>query len=280
MTTENQPSAPTPKILAINSFPANGNAGLKMAMSVLGTHAIPVPTLLLSGIGNMPGFQRFPVPFYELLDGTLTLARQNGHSLVVYVGYLGSADQPALITDALARFWDIIKYIVVDPVCGDNGRAYTTDAIIDAWHDLLPLADLVLPNFTETALLTGIRENIVPENAERYLSAFRNRYPAQDCIVTGIRFENQVINRWVRAATGVITDFAHPYYPQYFSGTGDLFASVLLRYLCLENQSMPQAIVNAGRVLETIIRQSVMAGRTELLLTPELPYLLTPATDA
>ncbi|MCY7358640.1 MAG: bifunctional hydroxymethylpyrimidine kinase/phosphomethylpyrimidine kinase [Rudanella sp.] len=250
MTTETQP--PITKILVINSFPANGNAGLKMVMSVLGTHVIPVPTLLLSGIGNMPGFQRFTIPFAKLLDSTLTLARQNGQSLVVYVGYLGGADQAEVIADA----------------------------IIHLWHHLLTIADLVLPNFTETALLTGVREDIVPENAETYLSAFRELYPAPDCIVTGIRSGDQVINRWVRADTGAVTDFAHPYYPRYFSGTGDLFASVVIRFLCLENQLIRHAIENAGQVLETFIRHSVEAGRADLLITPELPHLSTNTTNA
>lgn len=254
-------------------------------MSVLGTHAIPVPTLLLSGIGNMPGFQRFAVPFAELLDSTLTLARQNGHSLVVYVGYLGGADQAEIIADAIARFRDIVRYVVIDPVCGDNGRAYVSDEVIDAWHHLLSMADLTLPNLTETALLTGVREAIVLDKAETYLSAFRESYPAPDCIVTGVRIGNQVINRWVRAGTGVITDFVHPYYPQYFSGTGDLFASVFIRFFCVENQPMHQAIDNAGRVLETLIRQSVDAGRvrsgrTDLLITPALPYFPTDTADA
>ncbi len=250
-----------------------------MVMSALGTHVIPVPTLLLSGIGNMPGFQRFTIPFAELLDSTLTLARQNGQSLVVYVGYLGGADQAEIIAGAIARFRDIVRYVVIDPVCGDNGRAYTADAIIQSWYHLLTIADLVLPNFTETALLTGIRENIVPENAETYLSAFRELYPAPDCIVTGILAGHQVINRWVRADTGAVTDFVHSYYPHYFSGTGDLLASVFLRFFCLENQPIHHAIENAGRVLETFIRQSVEAGRADLLVTPELPHLSTNTTN-
>ena len=44
---------------------------------------------------------------------------------------------------------------VVDPVMGDNGKAYSTvtPALIDRMRGLCRRADLILPNATEAALL-------------------------------------------------------------------------------------------------------------------------------
>ncbi|GAB3221026.1 bifunctional hydroxymethylpyrimidine kinase/phosphomethylpyrimidine kinase [Spirosoma arcticum] len=252
----------TLKVLAINSLPVNGNAGLKMVMSVLGTRALPVPTLLLSGIGNMPGHQRYAVPFADLLNSTLTMARQNGYQLVVYVGYLGSVNQAGIIADALTRFADLVRFVLIDPVCGDNGRAYVADNIIDSWHQLLPFANLALPNLTETALLSGYRHDIDLTKPEPYLSAFRQRYPALESIVTGIICDDRIVNRWLQADTR--TDFSYAYYARPFSGTGDTFASLFVHYRFFHNLAPADAIDRAGLTLERLIWSAVEADRPEL----------------
>ena len=253
------------KVLAINSFPANGNAGLKMVMSVLGTRVLPVPTLLLSGIGNMPGHQRYAVPFADLLDSTLTMARQNKYELIVYVGYLGSDGQAGIIADALTRFADLVKFVLIDPVCGDNGKPYTSEAIIESWHHLLPVADLALPNLTEMALLSGIRHTIDLTKPEPYLNAFREKYPDLDYIVTGIVTGDTIVNRWQTA--GSSTDFSHRYYPHYFSGTGDTFASLFIRYRFFDDLSVANAIEEAGLTLERLIASSIETGCNELAIS-------------
>jgi pyridoxine kinase len=254
----------TRKVLAINSFPANGNAGLKMVMSVLQTHVLPVPTLLLSGIGNMPGFQRYAVPFADLLESTLTMARQNNYELVVYVGYLGGPDQASIIADALTRFSDLVKFVLIDPVCGDNGKPYTSEAIIDSWQELLSVADLALPNLTETALLSGFTQGIDLTKPEPYLRAFREKYPGLDCIVTGIVANDKIINRCITADS--VIDFAHTYHPQSFSGTGDTFASLFIWYRFFENLTTATAIEKAALTLERLIVASVEAGSQELIV--------------
>lgn len=252
------------KVLAINSFPANGNAGLKMVMSVLGTHVLPVPTLLLSGIGNMPGYQRYPVPFSDLLNSTLMMARQNGFQLVVYVGYLGDSGQAGIIADALTRFADLVQYVLIDPVCGDNGRAYVPDAIIDSWQQLLTIADLALPNLTETALLSGVRRDINLTKPELYLTAFQQKYPTLTCIVTGIVSGDRIINRWLKPDSH--TDFTHAYHPRQFSGTGDTFASLFIQHHFFDNLTYADAIEQAGLTLERLIGSSNGAGSTELMI--------------
>lgn len=252
------------KVLAINSFPTNGNAGLKMVMSVLGTHVLPVPTLLLSGIGNMPGHQRYPVPFADLLNSTLTMARQNGYQLIVYVGYPGGADQAGIIADALDRFADLVQFVLIDPVCGDNGRAYVPDEIIDSWHQLLSVADIALPNLTETALLADTRHDIDLTKPETYIRAFQRRHPTLDVIVTGVTTGDQVINCWFQPDTH--TDFSHTHYPHHFSGTGDTFASLFIHYLFVDKLPKADAIEQAGLTLERLIGLSVDAGSPELTI--------------
>jgi pyridoxine kinase len=262
------------QILCINSLPFVGNAGLKMVLPVLGTRAIPVPTLLLSGIGNMAGHQRFGVPFADLLHATLTLARDREQPLAVYVGYLADAEQAPVIAGAIREFSALIRFVLIDPVCGDNGRAYVPPAVIESWHGLLPLANLALPNLTEAALLTGQPAPSIPvalTNPDAVITAFCQRYPRVPTVITGIVAGNVVTNRLIlpdNEGSGRATrqDFSHRYVPQYFSGTGDTFASWVIRQHCLAGHSLPQAVSEAGTALEQLIEQAVATGETDLSL--------------
>ncbi|MBC7921579.1 MAG: bifunctional hydroxymethylpyrimidine kinase/phosphomethylpyrimidine kinase [Ferruginibacter sp.] len=266
------------KVLAINSLPANGNAGLKMVLGVLGTYVIPVPTLLLSGIGSIPGHERYAVPFEALLKGSLALAKRSGQSLIVYVGYLGNAQQAGVILENLDGFRDIIRFVVVDPVCGDNGRAYVPEELIASWHPLLLRADLALPNLTEVALLSGARGALALTQPEEYLSAFRQKYPALECIVTGVTEGNRVSNQWFRADHRQV--FAHPHHPSYFSGAGDTYASLLLFFFFFKGLPKEQAILKAGLAVEMLIRYSVHLGSPDLLIHSEFRENLNALADA
>ena len=46
---------------------------------------------------------------------------------------------------------------LLDPVMGDHGRAYSsiTETHVQKMKELLPLADIITPNITESCLLTG-----------------------------------------------------------------------------------------------------------------------------
>ncbi|MES2730553.1 MAG: bifunctional hydroxymethylpyrimidine kinase/phosphomethylpyrimidine kinase [Bacteroidota bacterium] len=265
------------KVLAINSFPANGNAGLKMVMSVLGTHVIPVPTLLLSGIGSMKGYQRYDVPFEQMLKDSLALARANGHQLVVYVGYLGHPQQADVILEYLTLYEDMIRFVLVDPVCGDNGKAYVSKDLIHCWHPLLLRADIALPNITEVALLSGARGSIQLDQPEVYLPQFRLQYPALEFIVTGITEESKVVNQWFTQHGRQV--FAHPYLPYNFSGTGDTFASLFIFFAFFKGQTTEQAILKAGLVMEMLISYSIQCGSSALLIYPEFREHFDMAAD-
>ena len=263
----NEPSVNALKVLAINSLPANGNAGLKMVMGILGTRVIPVPSLLLSGIGNMAGHQRFPVHFEALLRSSLQLAADTGQEVILYAGYLGDASQPGIVANLLTSFKPIIRFVVIDPVCGDNGRAYIPVNQVLAWHELLPLADLALPNLTETALLSGIPAPLSLTEPELYLTTFHNKYPSLEHIVTGITSGNTVTNRWIVGNTR--TDFVHAWHPHAFSGTGDAFASLFIYFHFFKELSKAEAVERAGEAVEKLVRHSLTAKSNSLLIFPD-----------
>lgn len=105
----------------------------------------------------------------------------------IYTGYLGGEAQAAIAEKAF-DLWPAAKK-VVDPVMGDNGKAYSTvtPEFIDRMRTLCQRADLILPNVTEAGLL--LRKETVPENFdEAGAQALADELTtlAPDAIVTGV----------------------------------------------------------------------------------------------
>ena len=119
-------------------------------LSVMGVQPVALPTVVLSthtgGLGTP-----------ARLDGSAygQQALEHYHALgvefdCIYTGYLGGEAQVALAEKAFA-LWPA-AYKVVDPVMGDNGKAYSTvtPALIERIRNLCRAADLILPNYTES----------------------------------------------------------------------------------------------------------------------------------
>src|SRR5690606_24573830 len=92
------------KILAINSFAVHGMASLKTIISILGSKVLPVPSVVLNGLTNMPHVQKHLLPFRELLEGSFKLVAERKQQVILYVGYLGSPDQVDVILDMIRHY--------------------------------------------------------------------------------------------------------------------------------------------------------------------------------
>ena len=144
------------KVLCIHDLSGMGRCSLAVilpVLSVMGVQPVALPTVVLSthtgGLGTP-----------ARLDGSAygQQALEHYHALgvefdCIYTGYLGGEAQVALAEKAFA-YWPAAKK-VVDPVMGDNGKAYSTvtPALIDRIRALCQSADLILPNYTEAQLL-------------------------------------------------------------------------------------------------------------------------------
>ncbi len=144
------------KVLCIHDLSGMGRCSLAVilpVLSVMGVQPVALPTVVLSthtgGLGTP-----------ARLDGCAygEQALEHYHALgvefdCIYTGYLGGEAQVALAEKAFA-LWPA-AYKVVDPVMGDNGKAYSTvtPALVERIRSLCRAADLILPNYTEAQLL-------------------------------------------------------------------------------------------------------------------------------
>ena len=151
---------PTPRAAAIHDLSGFGRCSLTVAipiLSAMGVQCCPLPTAFLST--HTGGFEGF-----TFLDMTREMPKVTAHwqSLdlrfdAIYSGFLGSARQIGVVEDFIYTFRRKNTIVVIDPVMGDDGRAYQTYTaeMCEGMCRLSALADVITPNLTEAAFLLG-----------------------------------------------------------------------------------------------------------------------------
>ena len=242
----------TPRAAAIHDLSGFGRCSLTVAipiLSAMGVQCCPLPTAFLST--HTGGFQGF-----TFLDMTEELPRIARHwkSLdlrfqAIYSGFLGSERQIDIVADFIRTFRNRDTIVVVDPVMGDDGRAYQTytPAMCAGMCRLAELADVITPNLTEAAFLLN-RDYSALDRSEaglRRLTEELSLGGTRSVALTGASLEvGKTGAMCFDAQTGrtqaVQTDFiVHPLH-----GTGDVFASVLTGAL-LRGRSLAEAAEQA-----------------------------------
>ena len=257
----------TPRIAAIHDLSCFGRCSLTIALPVLsamGCQCCPLPTALLSAHTGFPG--------NTFLDLTVEMGRIADHWAAmdlqfdaIYSGFLGSADQ----VDTVALFFDTFKKsdtaVIVDPVMGDHGTAYRTctPELCRGMRVLAENSDVITPNLTEAALLLDrpyeeIRQADAYEVVRRLSLGGR-----RSVVLTGYSSEpGQTGTLCFDRDSGESKAVQTPREPQDFSGTGDLFASVLAGGVA-KGVPLFQAAQAAADFVRDCIARTLAEGLTE-----------------
>ncbi len=241
-------------------------------LSVMGVQPVALPTVVLSthtgGLGDP-----------ARLDGSTYGAQALEHYRAlgvefdcIYTGYLGGEAQVALAEKAFA-LWPAAKK-VVDPVMGDNGKAYSTitPALIDRIRALCQAADLILPNYTEAQLLlqrTPQTEPLTDEAAQALADELTAIAPG--AVVTGLPL-GQYIGCAGSGSDRFLVKKLH--IRRSFPGTGDLYGAVLIGSL-LQGNALSAAADNAAEFVALAIQNTPpeQATRFGVWFEPLLPRL-------
>ena len=149
-----------PKLAVINDLTGFGHCSLAVAIpiiSVMGVQACPVPTGIFSNHMAFPEWHY--TDFTPEMSSYLSVWERLSLSFDgISCGFLGNE---ALIP-ALSGFFKHQKEtygtcILLDPVMGDHGKAYSSvmPSYQKALTGLCSLADILTPNLTEACFLTG-----------------------------------------------------------------------------------------------------------------------------
>ena len=119
--------------------------------------------------------------------------------------------------------------LFVDPAMADNGKLYPAfdEAFAKHMATLCGKADIIVPNITEAAFMTGMEYK--SEYDEAYVKEMLVKLSAlgaKICILTGVSFEaGQTGVMGYDSTTGEFHYYSHSKLPVSYHGTGDIFSS-------------------------------------------------------
>jgi pyridoxine kinase len=263
------------KIALINDLSGFGRCSLGAAIpviSALGVHACPLPTAILSA---QTGFESYYCDDYTDKMNCITDEWiKMGESFDgIYSGYLGSHKQVDNVLYFLDNFHKDGVIYLCDPIMGDNGAKFPifTDNLLESMRVLSLRADVITPNLTELCLLGGVDYDMLVSymDSEDYcmrIADIAHMVIDNSCgnkvvIVTGIL--THVDGKPYIGNLAVTDCYSYyvktPYTGKSFSGTGDLFASVIAG--CLVNErSVKEAIDKAIAFLTPAIEEASANG--------------------
>ena len=266
------------KVLCIHDLSGVGRCSLSVilpVLSIMGIQPVALPTVVLST--HTGGFGT-PSRMDGCAYGEAALDHYHALGLdfdCIYTGYLGGEAQVALAEKAFA-LWPAARK-VVDPVMGDNGKAYSTvtPELIDRIRSLCRAANLILPNYTEAQLLLQ-REPVNDSLNDAAAQALADELVqlAPSAIVTGLP-----LGKYIGCAGGGRDRFVIKklHIDRSFPGTGDLYGAVLIGSL-LQGNVLSAAADNAAEFVSLAIQNTPAAQETRfgVWFEPLLPRLCPP----
>lgn len=253
------------RVAAIHDLSGFGRCSISVILPVLsamGVQVCPVLTAVLSahtgGLGD--------VVFRDLTDyihPTLEHYKKLGIDFeAVYSGFLGSEEQVGSCLEFFKAYPNALK--VVDPVMGDNGKAYKTcgESLQKGMKELVAVADLITPNKTEAAMLLGESYNTSPmSRSEARSLLFRlSRLGPKCVVVTGVELASgELANIGYDGENGSFWYVPCEYVPVSYPGCGDIYASVLTGAM-LGGASLPIAMGKATAFAELCVKTTFSYG--------------------
>ncbi len=219
------------RVLTIQDISCLGKCSLTIALpvlSALGAETVILPTAVLS---THTMFRNFTCK--DLSDQIEPIAdhwKSEGVTFdAIYTGYLGTTSQIDQIRKLFKSFRDQNTKIIVDPVMADNGKLYPAFDMdyVRKNTELCAEADIIVPNITEAALMTGMdyREEYDEVYIKELLSRL-NALGANVSVLTGISLEQGKTGvMGYERETGEYYVYQNRRIDAAYHGTGDLFSS-------------------------------------------------------
>lgn len=235
------------KIAVLNDLSGMGKCSLTAAIpviSVMGIQACPLPTAVLSAQTGFPSY--YCDDYTDRMDAIMEeWKKMDFYPDGIYTGFLADARQADKAVEFIEQFAKEDTKILIDPVMGDNGEEYPiyTEALCEKMRFLVRRATVITPNLTEALLLLygAQRAHVLWKELslmdEERLLKFTESTGKElskefdtEVVVTGIdlpaRENHQEIGNLI-CQDGNTTWVTATKEGGSYSGTGDLFASVL-----------------------------------------------------
>ena len=219
------------RILVVQDISCVGQCSLTVALPILSacgmeTAILPSAVLSTHTAGEFKGYT-----YRDLTDDIPAILdhwmRQGITFDALYTGYLGSTLQVEMVERIMDTLITPGGVKIVDPAMADNGKLYVgfDSEYVAAMRRLCARADIILPNITEAAMMTG--RTYSETHSEDYISDLLVGLAEMGdaaVVLTGVSYEPDVIGA-LAVEGGDAQYYGRHRIPKMFHGTGDVYAS-------------------------------------------------------
>ena len=267
------------KIAVLNDLSGMGKCSLTAAISVIsvmGIQACPLPTAVLSAQTGFPSY--YCDDYTDRMDAIMEeWKKMDFYPDGIYTGFLADARQADKAVEFIEQFAKEDTKILIDPVMGDNGEEYPiyTEALCEKMRFLVRRATVITPNLTEALLLLYgaqhahvLWKELSLMDEERLLKFTESTGKElskefdTEVVITGIdlpaRENHQEMGNLI-CKDGVQTWVSTVKEGGSYSGTGDLFASVLSAGM-VKGMDTVDSVRKAVKFLSKGIHDAVLEG--------------------
>lgn len=251
------------RVLSIQSHVVSGYVGNKSATFPLQVLGFEVDTINSVQFSNHTGYGPFKGQILgaedlgELYEGLQEnrLIQNYTHLLTGYIGSKSFLLKVAELAKHLKKTCPGLIY-VCDPVMGDMGKMYVPKELLPVYRDtILPLADIITPNQFEAEMLSGIQITNLNSACEA-MSCLHSLGTGTVVISsTELGSDDVLIGLGSSLHNGHQTriQLDIPRYPLDLTGTGDLFAALLLAWLHAYPNNLKLACEKVVSTMQSVI---------------------------
>lgn len=247
-------------VLSVQSHVVHGYVGNRAGtfpLQLQGWDVDELNTVQLSnhtGYGQTKGMRFTADQIHEQYEGLKAIGVTYDALLTGYVPSAeGVQEVGRMGVDLRKRFPNLLW--LLDPVLGDDGRLYVSEAVIPVYKDILKTGcvTLITPNQFEAEILTG-RTIKTRQDVLEVLTILHTEYKVANVVLSSVTLpeEDDVTKHDLIYSIGStispLDQSARPFYysypslKSYFTGTGDLFAALAVDRFYKYSQGQPTLI--------------------------------------
>lgn len=209
-------------------------AAMLPILSYMGYPTYNLPTALVSNTLDYGKFNILETTDY--IQGVFPVWKELGfHYDAIATGFIASERQAQIVSDYCREQSHNGSIIYVDPIMGDEGKLYNgvTPSAINSMREMLEVANLCYPNYTEACYLTDTpyrEEGVTMQEARQLLDKLRN-IGTESMLITSIKVDGNNSVMGYNKADDEYFQLLYTEIPVHFPGTGDIFSAVLIGHL-------------------------------------------------
>ena len=180
------------KIAVINDFSGYGRCSVAVELPIISAMKLQCCVVPTSIFSNHSGYEDF---FFDDYTDKMHRYIEQWKKLDlrfegIATGFLGSVKQIEIVSEFINEFKNVDTQVVIDPVIGDDGVAYSTytDEMCREMKKLVSYANIITPNLTEACMLTDTvyKESMSRDEIEVMLKKLSDLGP-EKIVVTGMK---------------------------------------------------------------------------------------------